>query len=241
MEKSNPFLLEVQNLSVAYGNIVAVSGVSLNVKKGTIVALIGANGAGKSTLLKAILGIQRTQEGTIRFVGNDITRKKVENIVASGIALIPEGRGIVMQMSVMENLELGAFHQQKNLHKNMEKVFGHFPILKGKKNQKAGLLSGGQQQMLAIGRAMIGDPTLIMMDEPSLGLAPIIIDQLLKTIGDMRREGNTILLAEQNARKALQIADYGYVFEKGRIVLEGDNGELSKNDMVRHAYLGIQD
>ena len=238
MEKNNSFLLRVKDLSISYGNIIAIREINLKVEKGEIVTLIGANGAGKSTLVKGILGIQRPSRGSISFLGQDITWTTVDRIVASGIVLVPEGRGIVMEMTVMENLELGAYHRREGVLVSMEQVFEQFPILRERKHQKAGLLSGGQQQMLAIGRALMADPVLIMMDEPSLGLAPILVHQVFEIIAGLKKSGHTILLAEQNARKAVQIADRGYVFEKGRIILEGPSQDLIHNEMVSKAYLG---
>ena len=238
MEQTNSSLLKIQNLTVAYGRIVAIKDVSLRVEKGEIVALIGANGAGKSTLLKGILGIQRATQGLVLFKGRDITRMSVDQIVSSGIALVPEGRGIIMEMTLLENLELGAYHRREGISQTMELVFRQFPILGERKHQHAGLLSGGQQQMLAIGRAMMAEPDLIMMDEPSLGLAPVLVNQVFQIIAQMKKKGHTILLAEQNARKALQVADRGCAIEKGRIVLEGTSQGLMENDMVRQAYLG---
>jgi len=228
----------VHDLSVSYGSIVAIKEINLQVEKGEIVTLIGANGAGKSTLIKAILGIQRPNRGSVVFRERDITWTAIHQIVASGIVLVPEGRGIVMEMTVMENLDLGAYHRLEGVRAGMEQVFEQFPILRERKHQKAGTLSGGQQQMLAIGRALMADPVLIMMDEPSLGLAPILVNQVFEIIGGLQKGGHTILLAEQNARKALQISNRGYVFEKGRVVLEGTSKELMQNDTVRKAYLG---
>ncbi len=238
MEKNSLPLLEIHDLTVSYGSIVAIRDIVLRVQKGDILSLIGANGAGKSTVLKTILGLRRPDQGSIRFEGRDITAADVDEIVSFGIVLVPEGRGVLMEMSIMDNLELGAFHRKGGLRESLEKVFGLFPILRERQYQKAGLLSGGQQQMLAIGRALMAEPILIMMDEPSLGLAPIIVDQVFKTISKIKKEGHTILLAEQNARKALQVSDRGYAFEKGRIVLEGTSQSLRENDMVRKAYLG---
>ena len=225
-------------LTVAYGSIVALQDVSLRVGTGEMVALIGANGAGKSTLLKAVLGLQRARHGSVHFKGNDITKMPVHRIVSSGISLVPEGRGIVMELTVIENLELGAYHRKGGVFESLDQVFEQFPILRERAQQRAGLLSGGQQQMLAIGRAMMGDPALIMMDEPSLGLAPVLVTQLFQTLSEMRKGAHTILLAEQNARKALAIADRGYVFERGRIFLEGTCEALMKNERVQDAYMG---
>jgi branched-chain amino acid transport system ATP-binding protein len=238
LERNNSALLEVNDLTVSYGSIVAVRNINLKVEAGNIVALIGANGAGKSTVLRSILGLQRSDQGSVFFMGHDISRVSVDEIVSSGVAFVPEGRGVLMEMTVMENLELGAYHRKGDIYSSKEKIFHLFPILWERRQQKAGLLSGGQQQMLVIGRALMGEPALIMMDEPSLGLAPIIIDQLFKIIADIKLEGHTLLLSEQNARKALQVADRGYVFERGRIVLEGPSQWLREHDLVRKAYLG---
>jgi branched-chain amino acid transport system ATP-binding protein len=238
LERNNSTLLEVSDLTVSYGNNVAVRNINLKVEEGEIVALIGANGSGKSTVLRSILGLQRPDRGSILFMGKDISRVSVDEIVSSGIAFVPEGRGVLNEMTVMENLEMGAYHRKGDIYSSKEKIFQLFPILLERRQQKAGLLSGGQQQMLAIGRALMAEPALIMMDEPSLGLAPIIIDQLFKIIADIKREGHTLLLSEQNARKALQVADRGYVFERGCIVLEGSSQWLREHDLVRKAYLG---
>jgi branched-chain amino acid transport system ATP-binding protein len=231
-------LLDVKGLVVLYGQIPAVTGIDLRIGPGEIVTLLGSNGAGKSTTLKSILGIQPAKEGRVIFKGRDITRRPTDRIVGSGLALVPEGRGIIAEMSVLDNLELGAYHRTGDLAPAMEKVFQWFPMLKERKNQTAGTLSGGQQQMLAIARAMIAAPDLIMMDEPSLGLAPIVVKELFRSIGRLRDEGQAILLSEQNAKLALNISDRGYVFEKGRCVISGSSRELIANDSVRQAYLG---
>jgi branched-chain amino acid transport system ATP-binding protein len=238
LEPSKELILEVEDLAVSYGRIQAVSGVSLRVGPGEIVTLIGANGAGKSTVLKGILGVQRACQGTVRFKGRDITRTATDRIVALGVAIVPEGRGIVAQMTVLENLELGAFHRRDRIEADLENVFQWFPVLAERKDQQAGTLSGGQQQMLALGRAMMARPDLIMMDEPSLGLAPIVVNALFENIAQLNRQGQTILLVEQNARKALQLAHRGYVFERGQVVLSGSSQELTGNEEVRKAYLG---
>lgn len=231
-------LLEVENLSVHYGNILAVDGVSITVNRGEIVTLIGANGSGKSTVLKGILGVQRPSNGNVVFKDRNITKFPTDKIVSSGIAIVPEGRGIIAEMTVLENLELGAYHRKDNTKSTLETVFEWFPILQERKQQQGGTLSGGQQQMLAIARAMMAKPDVIMMDEPSLGLAPIIIKSLFESIVKLKENGQTILLSEQNALAALKIADRGYVFERGRLVLEGSGQELIENDEVRRAYLG---
>lgn len=231
-------LLHINSISVSYGRIDALRDVNIHIKQGEFVTLIGANGSGKSTLLKAILGLQRASKGSIMFMGRDITRSSTESIVAQGISLVPEGRGVLPLMTVEENLELGAYHLKGNIGDKLEAVFARFPILRERRAQKAGTLSGGQQQMLAIARGMIATPKILMMDEPSLGLAPIIVTELFNTIGKLKREGFTILLSEQNALKALAYADRGYVFEVGSMVLEGTAQELIDNAQVRAAYLG---
>jgi branched-chain amino acid transport system ATP-binding protein len=238
LAQNNSYLLEVKDLTVHYGNILAVDGIALGVRKGEIVTLIGANGAGKSTVLKGILGIQRASRGTISFMGREISRAATDKIVASGIAIVPEGRGIVAEMTILENLELGAFHRKDEIKSTLKMVFEKFPILAERQNQYGGTLSGGQQQMLAIARAMMAKPVLIMMDEPSLGLAPIVVKSLFEDISQLREEGQTILLAEQNAKMALKMADRGYVFEKGQVVLNGSKQDLVDNEKVRQAYLG---
>jgi branched-chain amino acid transport system ATP-binding protein len=231
-------MLNVEDLSVSYGRIEALKRVSLNVEKGELIALIGANGSGKSTTLKAILGVKTPHQGKILFMGRDITQKSVESIVASGIALVPEGRGILQLMTVAENLELGAYHRKDDLTQDLQSIFDRFPILRERKNQMAGTLSGGEQQMLAIARAMMASPKLLMMDEPSIGLAPLIVTHLFQTIVDLKRDGYTILLAEQNVHKTLRCADRGYVFEMGNVVLEGSAQDLIRQEAVRQAYLG---
>jgi branched-chain amino acid transport system ATP-binding protein len=238
LAKNNESILKIENLSVSYGHISAIRQVSLEVNKGECVALLGANGAGKSTLMAAVLGVSRAISGTIRFMGHDITYKSTDNIVASGISVVPEGHGILPLMSVMENLQLGAYHLKGDSNKLLDRMFDRFPILYKRKGQPAGTLSGGEQQMLSIARALMGAPKLLLMDEPSLGLAPLLVNKLFDTIVELRNEGYTILLAEQNARKALKCADRAYVFEVGCIVLEGTDQELANNPRVRQAYLG---
>jgi len=238
LAQNNSNLLQLENLAIHYGSILAVEGVHLDVRKREIVTLIGANGAGKSTILKGILGVQRATKGKVLFKGRDITKRATDKIVASGISIVPEGRGIIAEMTVIENLELGAFHRSDDIESTLAMVFEWFPALAGRKEQHGGTLSGGQQQMLAIARAMMAKPDIIMMDEPSLGLAPILVKGLFDSISKLKEEGQTILLAEQNAQMALKIADRGYVFERGRIVLEGNNLDLIENEEVRRAYLG---
>ena len=231
-------VLTVQNLAVSYGHIQAIKKVDLKVDQGEFVVLLGSNGAGKSTLLHAILGEAHPSRGSIIFMGQDITQWPTENIVAAGISIVPEGRGILPLMSVMENLQLGAYHVKHDISKNLNRVFEIFQVLKQRKKQQAGTLSGGEQQMLALGRALMSSPKLLLMDEPSLGLAPIVVNELYTVIADLQKKGQTILLTEQNARKALKYADRGYVFDLGTSVLSGTGQELSSDPGVRKAYLG---
>jgi branched-chain amino acid transport system ATP-binding protein len=238
LAQDNEPILRIQDLSVSYGRIRAIWQVSLEVYKGEIVALIGANGAGKSTLLAAVLGIQHADSGTILFKGRDITRRSTDSIVASGITLVPEGRGILSLMTVMENLQLGAYQVRGNIRRYLDLVFEQFPLLRERQKLQGGALSGGEQQMLSIARALLAGPQLLMMDEPSLGLAPKVVNGVFDLIGNLKRQGQTILLVEQNARKALQCADRAYVFEVGRIVLSGTGQEILADPRVRQAYLG---
>ncbi len=231
-------ILKVDNINVFYGKIHALKDVSLEVNEGEIVALIGANGAGKSTTLKTVSGLLRTTTGSISFDGGDISKTPAHKLVKSGLAHVPEGRHIFQQLTVMSNLELGAFTRGKADPADIENVFTHFPRLQERKNQIAGTLSGGEQQMLAIGRAMMSRPKLLMLDEPSMGLAPILVDQIFEIIAELHKAGTTILLVEQNANKALEIADRAYVMESGRITLTGTGRELAESDSVRKAYLG---
>ncbi len=238
---NNPSVLKVHNLSVSYGSIQAVKRVNLEVNEGEVVTLLGSNGAGKSTLLKSILGICPANQGTIMFMGRDITHQATETIVASGISMVPEGRGILALMTVMENLELGAYHVKRDVKEYLNHVFESFPFLSERKNQVAGTLSGGEQQILAIARALISAPKLLVLDEPSLGLAPVVINEVYDIVVGLKARKQTILLAEQNARKALRCADRAYVFEQGSVVLEGTAQELASNSEVRRAYLGGAD
>jgi branched-chain amino acid transport system ATP-binding protein len=231
-------ILTVQDLAVSYGHIQAIKKVDLAVDEGEFIVLIGSNGAGKSTLLNTLLGKIHPNRGSIFFMGKDITRWPTENIVASGISIVPEGRGILPLMSVMDNLQLGAYHVKHDISNELRRVFNLFPILEERKKQMAGTLSGGQQQMLAIGRALMSSPKLLLMDEPSLGLAPIVVNLVYQVILDLKKSGQTILLTEQNARKALKYGDRGYVFDLGTSVLCGTCQELSKNSEVCKAYLG---
>ena len=231
-------MLNVEGLSVCYGPICAVRKIDLQVRPGEIVALIGANGAGKSTLINAVLGLQRAKSGTITFLGQDITRWKTEKVVAAGISVVPEGRGMLADMTVLENLQLGAYHHKGDYGPMLEKVFSYFPILNDRKTQKAGTLSGGEQQLLAISRALMGEPRLVLLDEPSLALSPAYVDKIFRFLVEMKRQGLTILLSEQNARKALQYADRGYVLDLGVTVMEGPARQLADDPEVRRAYLG---
>ena len=231
-------MLKVEDIHVYYGAIHAIKGVSFEVKEGEIVALIGANGAGKSTILKTVSGLLHPRSGSISFMGKDITHTDAYKLVQHGLAHVPEGRRIFLQMSVQDNLEMGAF-TRKNVDKaDLEMVYGLFPRLKERRNQIAGTLSGGEQQMLAMSRALMSHPKLIMLDEPSMGLAPILVDQIFDMVLELHKTGTTILLVEQNASKALQIADRAYVLETGNVTLSGTGTELALSDDVRKAYLG---
>jgi len=233
-------ILEVEDVHVYYGAIHALKGVSLKVGSGEIVTLIGANGAGKSTTLRAINGINRPRTGRIRFQGDDITSAPSHVIVKRGVAQSPEGRRLFPRMSVTENLEMGAFQRtdRENFAEDMERVFELFPRLKERRMQKAGTLSGGEQQMCAIGRALMARPKLLLLDEPSMGLAPIFVERIFETIVEVNRQGTPVLLVEQNALMALEIARRGYVMETGRIALQGPAAELKTNEQVRKTYLG---
>ncbi|MGB9628401.1 MAG: ABC transporter ATP-binding protein [Thermodesulfobacteriota bacterium] len=233
-------LLEIENIHTYYGQIHALKGVSLHVEKGEIVTLIGANGAGKSTMLKTTSGLLRPIEGSIRFEGEELTSLPPHKIVARGVVQVPEGRRVFGRLTVRENLEMGAFaiSDQKLIKKNMERVFALFPKLKERQGQVAGTLSGGEQQMLATGRALMANPCVLLLDEPSMGLAPILVDSIFETINKLYKEGTTILLVEQNARMALQVASRGYVLQSGAVILSDSAESLQQNEMVRKAYLG---
>ncbi|MBC8589018.1 ABC transporter ATP-binding protein [Paratissierella segnis] len=233
-------MLTISNLEVSYGGINALRGINLNIEENKIVTLIGANGAGKSSTLRAIMNLVKKTEGTVKYDGEDLTNLNTMDIVKKGIALCPEGRRVFENLTVEENLILGAYTiKDKALIDNeMNKVYDLFPILKERNWQKAGTLSGGEQQMLAVGRALMVKPKVLMLDEPSLGLAPLLVRDIFEIIKEIHRQGNTILLVEQNAKKALEIADYGYVLETGSLVLEGNGKELLLNDKVKEAYLG---
>jgi branched-chain amino acid transport system ATP-binding protein len=232
-------MLEVMSLSSAYGRIEVLHGLSLRVERGEIVTLIGANGAGKTTLMRCLSGVQDVTGGTISFEGADITRARPHARVAAGIIQVPEGRQVFQPLPVEDNLRLGAYRRSGNPARDIQRVYDLFPVLAEKRRQPAGGLSGGQQQMLAVGRAMMGNPRLLLLDEPSMGLAPVIVAQIFGVIRQLKTEGVTIVLVEQNAQAALAIADRAYVVETGRITMAGTGRELSANDDVRKAYLGI--
>jgi branched-chain amino acid transport system ATP-binding protein len=233
-------MLKVDDLSVHYGVIQAVKNVSFEVNEGEVVSLIGANGAGKTSILRTISGLVRPSGGKIEFLGQEIQKAPARKIVASGLSQVPEGRHVFSGLTVMENLEMGAFlHKDRDENqKNLKKVFDRFPRLEERKNQDAATLSGGEQQMLAMGRALMSKPKLLLLDEPSMGLAPIFIQEIFDIIQDIQKQGTTVLLIEQNAKKALSIADRGYVLETGKIVLSGTGQDLLESDEVRKAYLG---
>ena len=233
-------MLEVKNLSVSYGAIEAVKDISFTVNDGEIVSLIGANGAGKTTTLHTITGLVPAKSGSVMYNGVDLLKTHNNKIVTLGMAHIPEGRHVFTRMSVEENLEMGAFSlkDQSDLKKDLDMVYGLFPRLKERRNQKAGTLSGGEQQMLAMGRAMMSEPKLLMLDEPSMGLAPLLVEQIFDIIRALHKSGTTILLVEQNAQMALSVANRAYVLETGKISMSGDAQELLHNDAVRKAYLG---
>jgi branched-chain amino acid transport system ATP-binding protein len=231
-------MLEVSGLHTFYGNIEALHGIDIEVPKGAVVSLIGANGAGKTTLLMTICGNPRAARGRIAFDGQDITRLQTYDIVRRGIAQSPEGRRIFARMTVLENLQMGAITTEpEHFDADLDKVFEMFPILKKRQRQRGGTLSGGEQQMLAIARALMSRPRLLLLDEPSLGLAPMVVKQIFHVIGEINREGMTVLLVEQNAFHALRLAHRGYVMANGRIVLQGTGQELLANEQVRKAYL----
>ncbi len=232
-------MLKVQDLSVHYGMIQAVHNVSFEVKQGEIVSLIGANGAGKTTILRTISGLVRPSNGQIIFEGKNIEKAAPQKIVADGLSQVPEGRHVFSGLTVQENLDMGAFLRKDNtLKEDFEQIFAKFPILKERRNQDAATLSGGEQQMLAMGRALMSKPKLLLLDEPSMGLAPIFIKEIFSIIQEIQAQGTTVLLIEQNAKMALSIANRGYVLETGKIVLEGTGKELLESEAVRKAYLG---
>ena len=231
-------MLKVEDLQVYYGAIHAIKGVSFEVHEGEIVALIGANGAGKSTILKTVSGLMHPRSGKVTFMDQDITHTDAYKLVRHGLAHVPEGRRIFLQMSVQDNLEMGAFIHKELSKDDLDMVYQLFPRLKERRKQVAGTLSGGEQQMLAMGRALMSSPKLMMLDEPSMGLAPILVDQIFDIVKDLHKAGKTVLLVEQNASKALKVADRAYVLETGKITLSGTGEELRRSDEVRKAYLG---
>ena len=231
-------MLKVDDIHVYYGAIHAIKGVSFEVGEGEIVALIGANGAGKSTILKTVSGLMHPRSGNISFCGDDIAHTDAYKLLRHGLAHVPEGRRIFQQMTVQDNLEMGAYIRKEVNKDDLDKVFNYFPRLKERRKQIAGTLSGGEQQMLAMSRALMSHPKMIMLDEPSMGLAPILIDQIFEIIKQLHADGTTILLVEQNASKALEIADRAYVLETGKVMLSGTGKELAQSDEVKKAYLG---
>ena len=233
-------MLEVKDIEVFYGVIRAIKGISFEVNEGEVIALIGANGAGKTTTLHTITGLLQPKKGSIMFEGKDITKVPAHKIVSLGMAHVPEGRRVFGELTVYENLKMGAYTRKDKaeIQETLEMVYKRFPRLEERKNQLAGTLSGGEQQMLAMGRALMSHPKIIVMDEPSMGLSPIFVNEIFKIIQDVSKSGTTVLLVEQNAKKALSIADRAYVLEIGKIVLEGDAKELMNNDSIKKAYLG---
>ena len=238
--KNSEPVLKVTDLCVSYGAIKALRNVTLHVDRGEVVALVGANGGGKSTLLGVLVGLVRAESGSVKFLGRETSRQRSRSIVRLGIALVPEGRGILAQMPVLENLQMGAYcrSDQSDIKSDMERVLTQLPVLRARIGQLAGTLSGGEQQMLAIGRGLMSRPQMLMLDEPSLGLAPLMVTEIFRIIDDLKQEGGTVLLSEQNARKALRCANRGYVLEKGEIVLQGNTSDLHNNPYVQQAYLG---
>lgn len=233
-------MLEVSNLKVNYGMIQAIKGISFKVEEGEIIALIGANGAGKTTTLHTVSGLLKAREGSILFNGKELTKTQPHKIVEMGMAHVPEGRRIFQQLTVYENLILGAYTRsdKKEIAQNLEMIYKRFPRLEERKKQIAGTLSGGEQQMLAMGRALMSNPKIVLMDEPSMGLSPLLVSEIFDIIQSINKSGTTVLLVEQNAKKALSIANRAYVLETGNIVLEGDAKELMNNDQIKKAYLG---
>ena len=233
-------MLEVKDLEVYYGMIQAIKGISFEVNKGEVIALIGANGAGKTTTLHTITGLLSPKKGSVMFEGKDITKIPAHKIVSMGMAHVPEGRRVFADLSVYENLKLGAYTRKdkENLNKDLESIYERFPRLAERKNQSAGTLSGGEQQMLAMGRALMSKPSIILMDEPSMGLSPILVNEIFDIIESISKSGTTVLLVEQNAKKALSIADRAYVLETGKIVTSGKASELLEDDSIKKAYLG---
>ena len=236
---STPTMLKVTGLKVAYGGIQAVKGVSFEVHEGELVSLIGANGAGKTTTLKAITGLQPVADGEIEYLGHSIKGQGAWDLVKQGLVMVPEGRGTFTRMSITENLLMGAFvRKDKEIEADIEKVFTIFPRLKERRNQLAGTMSGGEQQMLAMGRALMAKPKVLLLDEPSMGLSPIMVDKIFEVVADIHSRGTTVLLVEQNASRALQLANRGYVMESGEVTMSGEANALLNDPKVRAAYLG---
>jgi len=236
-------MLEIQNIETYYDRILALKGLSLSIESGSITAVLGNNGAGKTTILQSVMGLldDQPEKGSVFFQGRDITGLQTVNIVKMGIGYVPEGREVFQELSVLDNLLVGGYmHSSSSGKELIEKVFAYFPILKDRQKQLAGTLSGGEQQMLAIGRAMMNRPLLLFLDEPSLGLSPLLVDQLFKIIHQISQDGLTVLLVEQNANKALEIADYGYILENGRFVASGTAEQLRKDEDVQEFYLGLK-
>ncbi len=232
-------MLEVRGIETLYGNIKALKGIDLSVRKGSVACIIGANGAGKTTLLKTICGLLAPRAGTVAFLGEDITGLGAARIVRRGIVLVPEGRAILTRMTVAENLEMGAYHRRDaGVRSDILRVMARFPILADRKNQRGGSLSGGEQQMLAIARALLGRPRLLLLDEPSLGLAPLVVADIFRIIREINDEGTTVLLVEQNVRQALKVSGDAYVLETGRIVHAGGSADLMNDPKIKDAYLG---
>lgn len=232
-------MLKLTNVETFYGQIQALKGINLEVHEGKIITLLGANGAGKSTTMKTIAGLLKPKNGTVEFMGENVTGLRPDQLLRKGISLVPEGRAILTSMTVLENLEMGAYQRKdKDVKNDIEDVMKRFPILKERQTQMAGTLSGGQQQMLAIARALLSKPKLILLDEPSMGLAPLIVADIFKIIKEIKEAGTTVLLVEQNAKQALKIADYGYVMETGKIIIEGNAESLLEDPRVVEAYLG---
>ncbi|MBE6989349.1 MAG: ABC transporter ATP-binding protein [Ruminococcaceae bacterium] len=231
-------ILKIDRINVYYGSIHAIKDISFEVNQGEIVTLIGANGAGKSTTLNTVVGLLRSRTGSVTFMGENVSRVPCHKMVAKGIAMVPEGRRVFTQMTVQENLEMGAYCRKGRIGDSLDRVYEQFPRLKERRRQVAGTLSGGEQQMLAMGRALMSEPKVLMMDEPSMGLAPILVEQIFNIIQDLHRSGATILLVEQNAQAALSVADRGYVLETGHIVTTGTGEELLASPAIKKAYLG---
>jgi len=231
-------MLAVRELVTAYGKIEALKGVSLDVAAGSITCLLGPNGAGKTTLMLTIAGVLKPRKGSIRFLDAEITGRQPDSIVRRGIALVPENRLVFPSMTVLENLQAGAYQRKDAIESDLDRVFERFPRLKERKAQQAGTLSGGEQQMLAVGRALMSRPRLLLMDEPSLGLAPLVVAEIFRTIAELHRDGTTVFLVEQNAHLALQVAQHFFLMEQGRISFSGDPGSLAEDEIIRRAYLG---